>query len=296
MIVHFRRLLRASVIGVTLCLACIVPAAAAFGSSQNPQSGSLGLEATVPGAPPTQAATISIPANGQVFTSTPITVGGLCLTGLLVKVFSNNIFVGSVVCANGSFSLKIDLFSGRNDLVARVYDALDQQGPDSNTVSVTFNDAQFVQFGSRVSLSSSYARRGADPGATLSWPLILSGGTGPYALSIDWGDGSAADLKSVSFPGIITVTHIYTQAGVYTIVAKATDANNTTAYLQLVGVANGKISGGVSGTTTTPGKTVVIWQPMLIALPLLLLAFWLGQRHELYTIRRSIEASRSEVQ
>ena len=272
------------------------PGVLALGSSDNPQSGSLGLEATIPGAAPTQAATIAIPTSGQVFTTTPITVSGLCKSDLLVKVFSNNIFAGSAVCANGSYSLKIDLFSGRNDLVARVYDALDQQGPDSNVVSVTFNDAQFAQFGSRVSLTSSYARRGADPGSTLSWPIILSGGTGPYAFSVDWGDGSAADLKSVAFPGVINVAHVYTQAGVYTIVAKATDANNTTAYLQVVGVANGKISGSVSGTTTTPGKTTIIWQPVLIAVPLLILAFWLGQRHELYVIRRSIEASRSDVE
>lgn len=277
--------------------ALLAPGVSALGSSTNPQSGSVGLEGTVPTAAPTQAATIAIPANGQVFTDVPITVSGLCKSGLLVKVFSNNIFVGSTTCTNGSYSLKIDLFSGRNDLVARVYDALDQQGPDSNVVSVTFNDAQFARFGSHVSLTSNYARRGADSGTKLSWPFILSGGTGPYALSIDWGDGSAADLKSVSFPGIVTMTHVYQQAGTYTIAAKATDANNTSAYLQVVGVANGKVNGGLGSTTTTvtPGKTVILWQPLAIAAPLLLLAFWLGQRHELAAIRRSLEASRRET-
>lgn len=286
---------RAVAILTVVGLLLITSTANAFDPSQNPKSGSLGLEATVPGAAPTQAATIGVPSNGQVFTSTPITVSGLCKTDLLVKIFSNNVFVGSVTCTNGSYSLKVDLFSGRNDLVAKVFDALDQQGPDSNVVTVTFNDAQFAQFGTHVALSSNYARIGADPGTALSLPLIVSGGRAPYALSIDWGDGNGNELKTVSFAGIVTLTHKYAQAGVYTIVAKATDNNGTSAYLQIVGVANGKISGGLNSSgSTTITKNIVLWQPLLIAIPLLLLAFWLGQRYELRAIRRSIEAGREE--
>jgi hypothetical protein len=283
---------------MSLGLMMAVPVAADIGSQQNPQSGTLGFEGTVPGNPPTAAATIVIPSNGQTFTSTPITVSGLCQTGLLIKIFSNNVFVGAIQCAGGSYSLQVDLFGGANELVARDYDNLDQQGPDSNTVSETFNDAQYAQFGSRVALSSDYARQGVDPGVTLTWPLILSGGTGPYALSVDWGDGSGNSLQSVSFPGVVNVSHVYNQAGVYTIVAKATDANNTSAYLQLVGVANGPISGALAGSssktsvTSGSGKSVIIWQPMLAALPVILIAFWLGRRHELYVIRRTIESSR----
>ena len=274
-----------------------VQPALALGSQQNPQSGSVGLEGTVPGPAPTQAATIGVPANGQTFTSTPITVSGSCKTGLLVKVFSNNIFVGSAVCANGGYSLQADLFSGRNDLVARVFDNLDQQGPDSNTVTVTFNDAQFAQFGSHVSLSSTYARIGVNPGATLTWPFVLSGGTGPFAISVDWGDGGTPTLKSESFPGVFDMTHVYSQAGVYTIVVKATDANNTSAYLQVIGVANGQITGSIttgSSSSGTKTKTVILWQPFLAVIPFILIAFWLGRRHELYAIRRSLESSREQ--
>ncbi len=171
---------------------------------------------------------------------------------------------------------------------------MDQQGPDSNSVNVIFNDAQFAQFGTRVTLSSNFARQGVNPGSVLTWPLILSGGAGPYAISVDWGDGSGAELKSVSFTGVVNITHTYNQAGVYTIVAKATDANNTSAYLQLVGVANGKISGSLNSNSNSPSntKTVILWQPMLIAIPVIIIAFWLGRRHELYIIRRTIEASR----
>jgi hypothetical protein len=265
----------------------------------------VGLEGTVPSPPPTQAATIGVPGNGQTFKATPITISGLCKTGLLVKIFSNNIFIGAASCANGSYSLQADLFSGRNDLVARVYDSLDQAGPDSNVVTVTYADTQFVAFGTRVSLSSTFAQLGADPGKELIWPIILSGGVGPYAISVDWGDGTAPSLQSESFPGNINIKHVYKNAGVYRVVVKATDANGTAAFLQLVGVANGKVSqatgtgsatnsGGVNGTGNN--KTTIIWWPMLLLLPLIVSSFWLGRRHELFSIRKQLEKSRGDVQ
>ncbi|HWT56105.1 MAG TPA: hypothetical protein VN031_03695 [Candidatus Microsaccharimonas sp.] len=274
-----------------------------LGSQQNPQSGSVGLQGTVAAPPPTQAATIGVPGNGQTFKTTPITISGLCKTGLLVKVFSNNIFVGSASCTSGSYSLQADLFSGQNDLVARVYDSLDQAGPDSNTVTVTYADTQFVQFGTRVSLSSTFAQLGADPGKELDWPIILSGGIGPYAISTDWGDGTAPTLQSEAFAGNITVKHVYKSAGVYKVIVKATDANGTVAFLQLVGVANGKVtqstgtgsstSGGSSATGNGNNKATVIWWPMLLLLPLIFAGFWLGRRHELFAIRKQLEKSRA---
>src|SRR4051794_29241246 len=66
-----------------------------------PQQGSIGLEATIKGNPPTRGATIAVPANGSSFNSTPITISGLCQTGLLVKVFSNGVFIGSATCVGG---------------------------------------------------------------------------------------------------------------------------------------------------------------------------------------------------
>jgi len=282
--------------------------AAAAGSSQNPQSGSVGLEGTIGAPAPTQAAAITIPASGQTFTNTPNTVAGTCKTGLLVKLFSNNIFVGSVQCTNNSFSLQVNLFSGQNDLVARVYDALDQAGPDSNMVTVTFNDAQFAQFGTRVTLTSNYAKLGAEPGSELDWPIILSGGLGPYALSTDWGDGTAPTLQSQAFTGTFSIKHTYTSAGLYNVTVKATDANGTSAFLQLVGVANGKVAqgsisssstsganpSGVNGRTgVSPGVAAVT---VLAMIPLIGGGFWLGRRHELYSIRKHLDESRHQVQ
>jgi hypothetical protein len=185
------------------------------------------------------------------------------------------------VCSGGTYSLEIDLFSGRNDLVARVYDALDQAGPDSNTVTITFNDAQFLQFGTHVSLSSAYAERGAPPDIELDWPILLNGGTGPYALSVDWGDGSPSDLSSQATAGSINLKHVYKTAGIYTIIVKATDKNSGTAFLQLVGQATGAVQhNDNNGSNHVPIQKEIIWWPILAMVPLIFGAFWVGRRYE----------------
>lgn len=281
-----------------LCLATLGVAGSAvyaIGSPDPEQEGAAGLTGRVPGDAPTRGATISNPVNGRTFTSIPVTVSGLCPNDLLVKVFSNNIFIGSAQCARGSFSMQTDLFSGSNSLIARVYDALDQAGPDSNTVTVTFQDGQFADFNQRVSLTSNIAKNGAAVGTQLNWPIILSGGTGPYALSIDWGDGTPADLKSFAFAGTVNITHTYKSAGIYRVIVKATDSRGTIAFLQLVGVGNGPVTqnaGQINSTDGTSGGGVVvkyIWWPILLMIPLIIATFWIGKKYELVAIRRQIE-------
>ena len=262
------------------------------------RSGSVGLQGTISAPPPTQGATITIPHDGQTFSQLPITVSGLCPNTLLIKLFKNNVFAGSVQCKNGSFSMQTDLFTGQNELIARVYDALDQAGPDSNKVNVTFTDTGSGT-GPRILLTSDFAKRGANPGEVLTWPIILSGGIGPYAISVDWGDGKSPDLISQQFPGTFTIKHTYESPGIYNIIIKGTDANGGVSYLQLVGVANGALSqdtgtAKAGGGTNTPTaavttKTTILWQPAAILVPFIVSTFWLGKRYELHMIRRRIE-------
>lgn len=264
---------------------------------ENPQKGSVGVQGTISSPPPTQGASISVPRPGQAFTAIPIDVSGICPKGLLVKLFKNNVFSGSQQCDTGSFSIKTDLFTGANELVARVYDALDQSGPDSNSVTVSFNDSR-QGAGSRVTLTSDYAKRGASPGQVLTWPIILSGGEGPYALSVDWGDGKAPDLKSVQFPGSFNIEHTYDSPGVYNVIVKVTDKNGFSAFLQVVGIANGALSqdsttGPASknkdNAANQPVKTKILWQPVAFMIPFIFITFWLGKRYELKTLKRKIE-------
>ncbi|MGB4967766.1 MAG: hypothetical protein WBO35_06225 [Candidatus Saccharimonadales bacterium] len=270
----------------------------AIGSPNPEQSGATGLTGKISSPPPTQGATISTPGSGQTFTQTPITVSGSCAGDVVVKVFSNNIFIGSSQCTNGRFTLQADLFSGDNTLIARVYDALDQAGPDSNAVSVNFKDSQFSEFNQRVSLTSNVAKAGAPVGTPLTWTVVLSGGSGPYAISVDWGDGVPADLKSVAFAGSVDLTHTYKTAGIYRVVVRATDSKGTVAFLQLVGVGSGKVTqngsatqNGAAGTSaggTTP-ETKYIWWPITLMVPIILAMFWVGRKYELSALRKRME-------
>lgn len=256
---------------------------------ENPQNGGVGIEGKISSPPPKNAPTISSPRSGQSFTSLPITVTGICSGDVLIKLFKNNVFSGSAECKNNNFSITTDLFTGINELVVRGYDALDQASPDSNLVSLTYSDNNAANFAARLALTTNYTRRGANPNELMTWPILISGGVGPYAISVDWGDGTSADIYSTQVPGEFTVKHTYQQSGVYRALVKATDKNGMVAYLQLTAVSNGEIKGStVAGADSTAknAKTIVLWQPVMIAIPLIITTFWIGKRYELLRIKK----------
>jgi len=279
------------------CLLALSTPFAASAASFNPipppppAPGSYALVASKTQPAPTTAATISTPANGSSFTDSPITVSGLCTTGLLVEIYDNGVLVGAIDCTSGSFSLQVSLFTGQNDLVATQYDDLGQASPDSNKVSVTYNNANFSAFGTLITLTSNYARRAADPGQTLTWPLQLSGGTGPYAFSINWGDGTKPDLKSQPLAGEVDISHVYDQAGIYHVTVTVTDVNGVSAFIQLVAVANGKPvnTNGSANKAKVITITKVVWWPCIVCIVLLPLAYWLGRRSELVSLHKKLE-------
>jgi hypothetical protein len=285
---------RTRIIFSTLVIAILVvlasPAAAL--ALQNPQSGTVGLQGTIGSPPPTQPATITSPGNNSSTSSPTTTVSGTCPNGTIVKVFSNGIFIGSVECSGGHFSLTVQLFNGENNITAIDYDALDQSGPNSAAVTVNYVSSQFTGFGPLLFITSSYAKRGADPGQVLTWPITINGGTAPYAISVDWGDGQAPEVISQSFSGVVNLSHTYNNAGTYTIIIRATDKNGETAYFQMIGVANGPISQSNTSkgaTTTVVTKTNVVWWPSVVAIPLIIITFWLGRRAELRSLRKKAE-------
>ena len=262
--------------------------------------GGYGLEATKTQPAPTVGASITVPGNGASFTNSPITVQGICPDGLLVQVYNNDVMVGAVMCQSGSFSLEVSLFAGTNELKAIVFDALDQAGPESNTVSVTYTDTQFTAFGQLVTLTSVYGRRAAAAGSQLVWPLQLSGGTGPYAFSIDWGDGSEAQLMSHSLAGALDIAHIYKNAGIYQINIRVTDANGVSAFLQLIAVSSGEVDPTAGQTDATDGamreRVIILWIPAAVALLLLGPAYWLGRRSQLVSLRNKMLKEREAYQ
>lgn len=271
------------------------------------ESDSVGVSGVVSAPAPANAPIISIPNTGSSYSSIPITVSGICDSDLLVKIFKNGVFSGSAQCQNGSFSLSTDLFSGRNDLVARQYDLLDQESPQSAVVSVLYSDnAENATQLDRITLTTNFAKKGANPGEELVWPFAVSGGSGPYAITAEWGDGETS-LYSVAVPGEFQITHTYKNPGSYTVIVKAVDVNGRTALMQVVAIANGSLdqtdangnpitssgssssSSDGSGSGTTP-KTRILWQPAAIMIPFIISTFWLGKRYAIHRLRKKIEA------
>lgn len=95
---------------------------------------------TVVGPPLTIGATILTPSDGQTFSETDsIVVSGTCEPGAYTVVESNGNALSSMTCAeDGTFSLRVQPFPGSNVLTAFDYDVLNNAGPATPSVTITF--------------------------------------------------------------------------------------------------------------------------------------------------------------
>ncbi|MDB5186946.1 MAG: hypothetical protein JWM07_418 [Candidatus Saccharibacteria bacterium] len=274
---------------ILLGVGFILIAYSASAASPPPQGGSIGINGTMPGKPPTVAATIKTPVNGQRFSTTPVTVSGTCPPDTLVELFKNDIFAGSTPCAvGGTYTLDIDLLIGQNILVARVYDALNQAGPDSNAVTV-FYDALPPQAGAltpldfggdQLLLNTDAVFRGVFPDKEMQMPLDILGGTPPYAINVQWGDSTNKVIPrndNLTFNAM----HIYKKPGTYQVSIQATDAAGRVAFLTVASIVNGQpaIVNSTTGSTNATNTLLVLW-PLYVGAFAVVVSFWLGERRE----------------
>ncbi len=262
-----------------------------------PSQASFGIGATVDAPPPKTPPVIKAPSSGQVINALPATVQGTCPKDMLVKIFKNDVLAGAAICdASSSFSVPIDLLIGANTLTAQAYNALDKGGPKSSAVLVSYAPSGPTGFtvapagtytptvtpANQLILTTDVFYRGFTPGETVGYNASIHGGTPPYAISIGWGDGKT-ELKSVGRDGNFDITHVYEKAGSgyhgsLPVVIKAVDAKGTPAYLQVVAVVNNPTPGGVAASAVG-GNLSIAW-PLLISLILVIISFFLGERHE----------------
>lgn len=255
-----------------------------------PEASSISLTGTMPGKPPTTAATITSPTDQKRFSTSPITISGTCPVNTLVEIFKSDIFAGSTACSDaGTYSLDVDLLINQNILIAKVYDALNQAGPDSSPVTV-FYDAMASQAGPLTSLDFGGAQlllntdavfRGSFPGQELTVPIDILGGTPPYAVNIRWGDSTNKVIPrndNVSF----TAGHTYDKAGTYQISIQATDANGKTAFITFAAIINGQPSTAASVaslSTTETNKLLLLW-PLYTSAVAVVTSFFIGEYRE----------------
>ena len=262
----------------------------AAAESPGPESSSVSLTGTMPGEAPTIAAVINEPIDQQRFSFSPVKINGTCPKDTLVELFKNDIFAGSTACSEaGIFSLDIDLLVGQNILIAKVYDALNQAGPDSNAVTI-FYDALPSQSspltslsidGSQMILNTDAVFRGAFPDEEFSMPLDIIGGTPPYAVNIQWGD-SNNKVVSRNDNTTFSTAHTYSKAGTYQITIQASDATGRIAFLTVAAIVNGQTgvaSSVASISSSDTNKLLLLW-PLYVGAIAVMISFWIGEKRE----------------
>lgn len=258
---------------------------------------------------PTQPARIDSPSGGSVLTANPVNVSGSCQSAdpqHVVKIFSNNQFVGSTLCTNGgTFSVEVDLFSGQNTLIARTFTFQDVEGPPSASVTIMFELSKVTQrVTERPSGTGNRSGAGNEQkplrivsksqnalfvrGKPFKLTLVIEGGRQPYAVSIDWGNGKR-ELASIEQGQEVTFEHSYKNSGTYSLYVKAVDQDGSRATLKL------GITDGVSliYVANYVGQT----RPLHIDLPLLVTysaacgavaSFWVGERWQLHKLAKKV--------
>lgn len=271
------------------------------------------VTALVKGPTITGPAVITSPTNNTRFTAVPVTVSGSCpANAAYVEIFRNDFMSGSAMCTgSGTFELQIDLFPGRNDLTARSFNITDDEGPASAIVTV-FYDQPAPAPGTPVSTGSgkpltvktAFVYKGYYVGQTVQWPLEINGGSAPYALNVNWGDGTDS-IISRKADGQFNISHTYKTAGGergnFIIKVQASDSAGGYTYLQFFVLVNAKSAAGAGGNIYTKpppslgGLAQWLWVawPAYLSVFLMVVGYKLGEREEYLILRRRGQLRRS---
>lgn len=215
----------------------------------------LSVTATVPAPMPIGAPSItSIPNNSSTIEAETI-VSGLCpviIPAIIVAIYDGDVLVGSSQCtAAGRFSLPVSLSIGTHTLVAIVVTITGERGESSATVTVTRHQVGTTTLNAgalpttpfagiedplRIAMSDTYAycRIGAD--GDVAWLGSFVGGAAPYAVVIDWGDGSI-DSLNISDQTDQAFSHRYSRQHSYEISVTVTDSKGARASLSTIAVS-----------------------------------------------------------
>jgi|GEM_PF-160710 len=260
------------------------------------KSATITVTAAVSGPLPTAPAIITNPLDGATFSNPLITVDGTCSAGYVVKLFRNGTFSGSTLCAVGdSFTIQINLVNGHNNLTAQIYNFIDQPGLPGNNVGVTYNPpipppttppSTTQAKVAPLLLESAVQYQSALPGHAITWAIKISGGSAPYAVSVEWNDGSV-DVYSRPSAGTFEIKHTYARPGsykgAYFIKIRGSDSQQRQAVLQLVALINeSTYISPVNNTAWPPWflglsrRLTVVWPALGLAI-LMLISYIIGR-------------------
>lgn len=253
------------------------------------KSGSISLSGFSKGPPPKNAPVITSPVSKNVFEKNVIAVEGTCEPAKYIEIYRNTVMAGGAICSpEGTFKIYVTLVPGKNVIYARIHDALWQYGPDSKSIVVWYNVPA-----PKYPVMLVYTRpiqKGVLLGQDFPLEYTISGGKTPYAVSINWGDGSVADVHVHKSHGSFRVNHKYEKAGQYVLLINVKDDSGQTALIQSVVVVHSTEAEipliayeCVDSNNCTPPSQVLtlldwVWPALLVA-TLMTASFWIGEKY-----------------
>jgi hypothetical protein len=156
-------------------------------------------------------------------------------------------------------------------------------------------------------LTSNYVYQTYPVASDYSSKVDVQGGTPPYYVTIEWGDGTSSKMTFDTDP-IFTIKHHYATEGYYAIKVQAIDKTGGVRFIQLAArVVTPNATGNISTTNTDYSLPVVnqtsstvlfknsknlLWVawPSFIIVLAMVFSFWLGERQEVHMIykRRTV--------
>lgn len=262
------------------------------------EAANLQVSAAVPGPPPSQPSVINSPANNSTKAAYPSIISGTCEIQLphhTVKIYSNGQFIGSGECSvGGTFNILVSLFLGENKIFARTFSFLEEEGPASQQHTLYLvipapvatpdteppaSQPQQEQF--RIIPNETWISFGLNKPVSLS--LTIYEGASPFAINVDWGDGTHQLLVEKSHN--LTLEHTYSKLGSYTILIKVVDENGQQATLQIAASSGRKLALNLASAnkykpTDISKVSGVFWVTYTLA-TVATISFWAGERYEL---------------
>lgn len=218
------------------------------------QADDLLLTATVPAPIPAGAPTFTSPSDNTVTTTPSVQFEGTCpviTPAIVVVLYEGTTQLGSGICsADGTFQITASLTPGLHSLVATVVTITNGVGESSPPFHITYRPTS-ASTGSGTDTVAPLDIISEKPFLTFSrqlpaeWSGRFAGGVPPYAITIDWGDGTI-EHRSVHGNDLQTFTHRYSRLQTYTVSITLSDQSGLSLTRQYVAVSPASFPVGTS--------------------------------------------------
>jgi hypothetical protein len=248
------------------------------------------VTATVPVPIPAVAAAIDTPANNSLVHVASITISGSCpitSPAIIVGIYNAaDELLGSSSCSvSGRFAVNVALANGTNVLTPKVFTVLHDAGAVGVAVTITYSPTVVTTAGLHFVLNSPFLTYKINE--QFDWQFSIQGGSSPYILSVDWGDGSK-DTQSATAAGAVAFQHRYTQSGTHLIYLTITDNENRQVTTSVAAItlmstnsvlnSNPEVNGS-SQDAASPSSSLTISKAVVISYSgtvIVVGAFWFG--------------------